>query len=106
MVANTIPNTMKSNGEINQLESQSSKTLDDSPADARAACRVWNHESGKHEFGKYDFWKLESEVTLNASNFIFIKLTTKVAGSTMCAYIQTKNALNPKPTLTETRSLF
>ena len=61
MVANTIPNTMKSNGEINQLESQSSKTLDDSPADARAACRVWNHESGKHEFGKHEFGDMSLE---------------------------------------------
>ena len=61
MVANTIPNTMKSNGEINQLESQNSKTLDDSPADARAACRVWNHESGKHEFGKHEFGDMSLE---------------------------------------------
>ena len=52
---------MKSNGEMNQLESQSSKTLDDSPADARAACRVWNHESGKHEFGKHEFGDMSLE---------------------------------------------
>ena len=64
MVASTIPNTMKSNGEINQLESQSSKTLDDSPADARAACRVWNHESGKHEFGKHEFGDMGLEPLL------------------------------------------